>query len=314
MNSGKVSRVGWIIFLSILSVALTLLITIEFTSEYGYALYIGVPTMVGFIAGFIINSPSRFSTIKKILLAMLITAILCVLLIVIGIEGAICILMIVGPLYVLVLIGYIIGNAIRRKNLVRNDLVLFSIFLVNPVCIISDTQIEMADDSVSSSIVINAPVQKVWDVMTHRVVYNEHPNFFFQKGVNYPKDMELQQKDGKTYLHCNLRNGTTDLLVTDLVPERLMRFHLIEEVIPMKELTIYDSLDAPHTHPEYFKLHYGEIKLEPLTAGSCRIHAYSNFAYKLSPAFYWSWWGHYLVDKMHRNVLSKIKTASEGEQ
>ena len=307
----KLENWGWILFLSMLSAIITLIITLNFTKAYGYALYIGIPTTVGFVCGFISKTRHKHRFTKVVSISLIITVLLCVALMLAGVEGAICILMIFGPLFVLVLIGYIIGYGVRLFSLKRQNMVILSFFMINPACIISDTRAGMTDDKAIHSVIINAPASKVWGVITHPVSYNEHPNFFFRMGVNYPKQMQLITKDGKSYLHCELRNGSTDLFISKLETEKVMRFHPVEEILPMEELTFYDSLDAPHTHPEYFHLHFGEFRIQPINSNSCKLIARSDFAYKLTPAFYWSWWGHYLINKMHGQVLDKVKTLSE---
>lgn len=304
----NVTRFGRILFASVLSIIITLIITISFTQAYGYALYIGVPFTIGFIFGFTLKT-RKF--IKSLSIVALITVMFSLLLILIKVEGAICIIMIIVPLYFFILMGYALGHVFRQMNLQKNTTAVVCLFLINPACITIDTQASMTDNQVASSLIIQAPVHKVWQVITHPVNYNNHSNFFFRNGVNYPKKMQLMSRNDSLFLHCELRNGATDLHVTKLVTDERMRFTIVEHVEPMKELTIYDSLSTPHTHDEYFRLHYGEFELVPAGKDQCKLVARSDFSYKLSPATYWNWWSRYLVNKMHLQVLNRIKNLSE---
>jgi hypothetical protein len=308
----RVSTFGYLLFFCILSIAVTLIVTVNFTKSYGFSLYIGLPSMIGFAVGFFVPSGRVNKVARALLLTLLVTAILSLLAILSGLEGGICIMMIVAPLFGLIFAGIIIGAAVRKFNLVKNNYIIISFFLINPVCLYVDSQQSTTENTVVSSVVIEAPAEKAWQTLTHRVDFKEQPDLLFRWGVNYPKNMQLITRHDSTFLHCDLRNGVTDLWVSDMSANRKLKFHIVENVIPVKELTIYDSLDTPHTHPEYFRLSFGQFLIQPLDTGHCRLIASSNFAFRLSPSIYWKWWSDYLVGRMHSRVINIVKEESES--
>jgi hypothetical protein len=183
--------------------------------------------------------------------------------------------------------------------------------LLNPACVVADLQASMHTHVVRTAIEINSPVAAVWQTITHNVDYQPSGNFFFKNGVNYPLGMCLQNRNDSNMLHCILRNEATDLYITRLVPDSVMRFTLTHHVTPMKELSLYNDVHTPHQDPEFFRLNYGEFRLEALPNNKCRLWATSDFSYKLAPDPYWNLWSNYLVNKMHLQLLATIKEHTE---
>jgi hypothetical protein len=307
-NKVTPTKVGWVIFWSVLSLIVTIIATMSVTKEYGVALYVGVPVTIGFIVGFV--GKNLKGLIKGTVAVVLTTTFLSLLLIALKIEGAICIIMIIVPLFLFVAVGFGIGKLLLETVPKKNSyLVLF--FLINPACIAADTQIEMVENTITTKTVVNATPAQVWQVLTNEVDFGKHENFFFKNGVNYPLDMRLTQRNDSMLLRCNLRNCVTELYVDELVPNKSLRFRSVKDVEPVKELSIYDTLSTPHTNGEYFKHLYGKFELVPLANGATVLIAVSQFSYRLSPAFYWNWWSKYLVSTMHDRVLQTVKNKTE---
>lgn len=305
-----VSKRGKGIFYAVLSLIVTVIIITCLTEAYGIALYIGIPLTIGFILGF--KNKISFQFIKTSGKVFLTVMLLSWVLIALKIEGAICIIMIAVPLFVFIYIGSGLGYLIYKHNLQKSKTIVSLLLLINPSFCLFDSQQEMNNHSVSSQIEIVASKEEIWNTLVHPVQYNEHPNLLFQYGVNYPKTMEIVQKnDTTTLLRCNLRNGNIDLNVNKFYKDSLMQFEINEPVIPIKELTVYKDVHTPHTNDKYFKLHYGEFEIKAIDKNKSVLVATSNFSYRFSPDFYWKWWSCYLMNKMHNHVLEDIKLKSE---
>lgn len=305
-----ISKRGWILFYAVLSVIICLCLTILLDKEYGFTLFIGVPLGIGFIWGFRseVAIKNIFIILSKILI---ISLVITGLLLILKFEGGICIIMITAPLYVLLLIGFGIGYWIRIKHSYSNKPLMFSLFLINPFFTGIDLINKTIDQTVVTQIVINTDQNKIWNIITHQVDYSTPQNFFFKYGVNYPKDMQVIQQKDSLFLKCDLRNGATKLLITDYIPNSRFRFRPYEFILPIKELTFYDSLDTPHSHEKYFKINYGEFSLKSIDGQHTLLMGKTSISHHLLPAFYWNWWNQYLVNKMQLNVLMTIKENAE---
>lgn len=303
------TTVGWVVFWCVLSLAIAIIGVDVVTQNYGMALYLGIPLTIGFLVGFLVRNLKGL--ISKALVVLLVTTLLCLLLMVFKLEGAICIIMIMIPLYAIIAVGLVLGRLLW--NVVPKYKSYFMLLLlVNPACIAYDTQIEMVSNTITTQTTIQATPAQVWQVLISGVDFGKNENFFFKNGVNYPLSMRLTHRNDSLLLHCNLRNSITELYVDQLIPYTSMRFRSVHDVEPVKELTFYDTISTPHTTGEYFKHHYGQFRLHQLPNGTTQLIAESQFSYKLAPAIYWNWWSQYLVKTMHHHVLHTIKDRSEN--
>jgi hypothetical protein len=131
-----------------------------------------------------------------------------------------------------------------------------------------------------------------------------------KSGVSYPLDMEIIKKDSANYLFCNTNNGTTLFKIDSLIDNRKLQFSATQEILPMRELTMYHDLEAAHLHG-YFKSDYGTFEIQPINEKQCLLIAKTQYRYAITPAFYWKWWSDYLLNSMHENVLIKVKEIAE---
>ena len=305
----KPTKRGKIIFYAVLSLLVTIFIIICITDAYGFALYIGIPLTLGFIFGF--KNKISFQFVKTAGIVLLIVMILSGLLILLKLEGAICIIMIALPLFLFIFVGYGLGYIIYKNNLQKNKTIMSLLLLINPSFCVLDSQLEMYNQEVKTAIVINASKEKTWSTLINPVQYNQHPNILFKYGVNYPKIMKVVQLNDSAFLRCTLRNGKIDLNISKMYKDSLMEFQVTEPVIPIKELTVYKDINTPHSSDKFFKIHTGRFEIKALNDNQCLLTAKTDFSYKFAPNWYWKWWSTYLMNKMHVHVLDVIKENAE---
>lgn len=277
--------------------------------NYGWTLFCIIPFSIGLSIGVYSERFQDTKQIKGCLLVIVVLAAVSGLLFLIGIEGVICILMALGLLALPAWLGVFIGYTIRKMHRLYSIAV---IFLLNTSSYIYDESSNVGFQSITSEkIEISASQQKVWQVLTHPVAFTNSENFFLRAGVSYPKEMRLEKSGQKDYnLVCDYRNGITKLKIIALDSLKQMRFTMPEEILPMKELTFHQSLDAPHLHG-YFQPVFGEFSLSAVDANHCVLTATTAYRYKITPEFYWRWWADYLANAMHRQVLHDVKNQSE---
>ncbi len=309
-NIKNISTVGWILFWSIICLIYIVFATIGYTHSYGWALYIGVPGTIGFVVGFLRKPGSKMKILTVLSTVFFITLTIALFLMLIKIEGAICIVMIIVPLYIVIMIGYLLGMSIRRlPNMNRNACLLL---LINPALVAIDANPKSYTQNINSEIIINAPVKRVWQTLTQSVTYPLHPNFFFKYSINYPLQMYLSRHNDSTFLHCELRNGKSDLWISSLETEKKMHFEMLTPIVPMQEISFYNSVNTAHTKGDYFKMQYGEFELLPQDKTHTLLKAHTQLSFKLAPTTYWKWWCTYLVNLMHVHVLERIRNLSEA--
>jgi hypothetical protein len=308
----KITRKGWLLFSLLFFLMLFVLFLFMLNSgQYGFTLFIGLPCVMGFIAGFFVPDNGSYRLLKNIGLSILVIAAISGLLILIGAEGAICILMALGILVVPVYVGVVIGRATKSFSTEKKTYSICLIVLLAPILYLHDLYSSAyIDSSVSTSININASPTAVWNTLNHRVDFGKSRYPLLNAGVSYPLSMEMQQLGNNCILVCPTNNDTSRFVITSLIPYQRITFKHEGSVLPMKELTLYNTFDMPHLH-YYFTHQYGEFLIMPKPDGTTRLIASTKYTYDIAPAFYWKFWTEGLIDQVHKQVLKKIKILSE---
>lgn len=278
--------------------------------DYGSSLFLALPFTLGVLIGF--TGYPRYSYWRFHVWANGICLAVTLLTWMTGFEGAICIIMAYGIVLLPLTAGLFLGTAIWRIRL-RNKLpMLLMLCAVNPITYLSErTFPPLYTHEVVTTMEVEAPVQRVWAVLTSPVAFGTSDHFLLRSGVTYPLDMRLDRSGDEPCLVCHLNNLDTRLRVVALDSLRSMAVEPIEQPIPMREVSFIGELDAPHLHG-YFGVDRGEFRLERIDDGHTRIIASTRYHHRIAPAFYWRWWSDHLIDAMHRNVLRGVVAKAEG--
>ncbi|RLJ33201.1 hypothetical protein CLU97_2677 [Chryseobacterium sp. 7] len=283
--------------------------------EYGVTLFFTIPVSIGFIIGYVkyfkkIGFSNILKTIFKIVLGLVIFSLL---LIAAGTEGAICIIMAIPfigfAMFVGFTIGFIIGVLDEKRH--TGSVIAFILF-INPASYIFDTYTKPIEEIVTTEMIINSPNEKVWKLLNTQISFNAPDFILFEKGVSYPKNIKLVNKNGKFGYSCKTNNDELRLNIDEFIENKKVKFSLENQTVPMKEITPYENIDAKHLH-DYFIVKYGEITLDKLSENKTKIIAKTKYSYKIAPNWYWKKWSGYIIDKMQAHVLQSIKTQSENE-
>ncbi len=286
----NIGRQGWQLFYGILTALIVIcIVTVLYYGEYGWTLFIALPFTLGFVLTFLQSTGGSWSLIKKVGLALMVVIALSGFLIAVGMEGAICILMASGILVLPVFLGIVLGFWVRKWSIRKQLPIIIPVLFLNPGVFTYDLQDENRIEAVvKTSIVIQAAPDEVWQILTHPVVFGESSNLLLRSGVSHPLSMQLQQKGNQCQLFCISSNDTVHLSVTQLVPKQSMRFSHTAPIVPMREVTFYGKLDAPHLH-DYFHSAYGQFEIIEKNGNTCELVASTQYTYKITPQFYWQW-------------------------
>ncbi len=311
-SNEKLSKKGLLIFCFIQCVLLVIYAMDLLTSgSYGWTLFTVIPFSIGLTVGVFTNTFQSKSLLKGFSVVMLVVLVFSLLLLVCGFEGAICILMALGMICLPAALGLLVGYRIR--NIHKTFMLVFIVVLNSSATVYDKVDTSKVSSTAVESLIINASKERVWEVLTHPVDFSLNDNFFFKAGVSYPKSMKIEyDKEQHCFLCCNFNNGFTRLKIDRIDSLKSIHFSFQEPIAPMKELTFYSSIDAPHLNEGYFMPSYGEFAIEPINSNQCKIIATTAYSYKITPVFYWKLWADYLVNKMHSSVLKDIKKIAGG--
>ncbi len=301
-------------FLIIIIIILLLVINwfaLVIDGKYGTTLFLTIPSSIAFFIGYSqrYNSESndRFKKIiKGLFIIMVVVATLSGLLILIGLEGAICILMAFPFLIIPMFIAYIIGIYIAKTDKKNTLNSIIFIVLLNPTTYIYDSFQTPIKEEVITELIVNNSQENIWKLLTTEFEFKQTKKMLFQEGISYPKSICLKEIKNQKTFNCYTNNDTILLKIDQFIKNEKIKFHLKEQTIPMKELSPYKEVHAAHLH-NYFEVNYGEIKLEYVAKNKTKIIAKTSYNYKIAPKWYWELWSNYIINEMHLHVLESIK-------
>jgi hypothetical protein len=166
--------------------------------------------------------------------------------------------------------------------------------------------------AVSTEVIIAAPPEKVWPHVIAFPPLAEPDDWLFQTGVAYPQRAEIHGSGVGAVRHCVFSTGTFVEPIEVWDAPTLLRFRVTEQPEPMREWSPY------HIHPahldHYLCSHKGEFKLEALPDGRTRLIGTTWYTNRMWPAPYWNLWSDYIIHRIHRRVLTHIRTLAEKDQ
>lgn len=285
-------------------------------SSYGIGLFGLVPFFCAFAASMIYGSLGEQKTYRQLYAVSWLTiAALAVAFVLFALEGIICILMAAPFVLFFTWLGiqsaYYVLKFFRKRGTV-----LLSVFgLLLPLAVYTEAENTGEPEliSVTTSIEINAPAEKVWDNVIKFPDIPPPRELLFREGIAYPTHAEINGTGKGAIRRCCFTTGDFIEPVTVWDEPRLLRFGVLSQPAPMKELSPYKNLQAEHLHG-YFVSTQGQFLLKSLAPGKTLLEGTTWYYDKIEPAFYWKLWSDYIVHKIHQRVLSQIKVNAEKNE
>ena len=298
----------------LLTLPITVLLTLvgtQFFKDYGWGIFIGLPFGMGLISVLIHGYHRPRSLPSCILVAVTSVSLAGGALFAFAIEGVVCLVM-AAPLAIpLALMGGMIGYVIQRRRLEPGP-AMAAMLLALPGLMglehAAAPQPRMLQ--VTSSIVVNAPVERVW---RNVVSFSELPppdDWFFRTGLAYPVRAEIQGRGVGAERHCVFSTGAFVEPITVWDEPRRLAFGVRDEPPPMVELSPY-RLHPPHLD-HYFSAKAGEFRLTPLPGGRTLLEGTTWYENRFWPERYWREWSDLIVHRIHMRVLRHVKRLAES--
>ena len=309
---------------ALVSIGITAVIGFGFTllgtqviATYGWGLFVGLPFCMGLFAVLMhsYREPRRYS--ECVAMAVLPVLMLGAILLLVALEGIICILMAAPIALVMALLGGSLGFVIQAAHWGRQHApaIFGMVMLLTPgfYGIEHFARPQAGVFEVKSAIEINAPPQNVWDKV---VAFAEIPpprETIFRAGIAYPIRAEITGHGSGAVRHCVFSTGPFVEPITVWDEPHLLRFSVIANPAPLNELTPYGHIEPRHLHG-YFESHQGQFLLTELPGGRTRVEGTTWYSHSMWPETYWHWWSDYVIHRIHMRVLEHIRFEVEGEK
>ena len=295
---------------SIITVLLVLF-SIEILDEYGIILFMLVPMGLGTVSSAVYGHFKERSKKESIKVSFLTLLVACLLLLIFKIEGILCVVMASPFVAVFVLIGALLGHDIQRR--IKTDIMgMFSInLLVVPLLMTAESRFFESDGNLieaKTSMVINAPIQKIWENVVEFPDIPEPREWIFQTGIAYPTSSEIVGVGTGAIRYCEFTTGRFVEPIHIWNAPYHMQFTVQEQPIPLKRM-LYE--EVPTNMYKYFVSTKGEFKLTELEDGTVLLEGTTWYYHKIKPAGYWKIWSKNIIHAIHGRVLNHIKDVSE---
>ena len=280
--------------------------------EYGMALFILTPLLIGFAPAVLIGQGQSIKANEAVKNGFITLAIFTAGLLLFAIEGLLCIAMMAPLAAFLTWVGSLIGYALVRKSSDRSSLtMLLLLILLVPSTAYMEKDVEPELVEVTTSIDIDAEPAAVWKNVIEFPELEEPKEWLFKTGIAYPINAHIRGTGVGAIRSCNFTTGSFIEPVTTWEEGKLLEFDVVQQPAPLKEISFWD-IDAPHLQ-DYFVSKKGRFKLTALPGGRTRLEGTTWYYHDIRPAFYWQIWSKYIVHKIHERVLEHIRKNAEGQ-
>src|SRR5467141_1218075 len=286
----------------------------EVLRSYGWGLFVALPFCLGLFSVLVYSyhAPRSFGNCMGVSLTPIV--LLGAVLLLVMIEGLICILMAAPFALGLAALGGMLGFTIQATYwLNKGTTIMMSVVLlftpaVQGVERLVKPQAETYE--VRTAIEVNAPPEKVWNQV---VAFAEIPppkELLFRAGIAYPIRAEISGHGVGAVRHCIFSTGPFVEPIEVWDEPRLLKFGVTANPAPLNELSPYGNIQPPHLHG-YFVSKQGQFLLTALPGGRTRLEGATWYQHTMWPAAYWHLWSDHIIHKIHLRVLEHIRVAVE---
>jgi hypothetical protein len=285
---------------------------VRFFEHYGWSLFLGLPIVVCFLSSFCTSFKREISFSSAYWTSVLSLLCLGCFILVFALDGAICLLMALPLAMLLGTIGAAFGSrlgAACRGGL--QSVLLLLLVLMFPGLVAFDRTTKPLEPlrSVSTSVVVRAPIGRVWRTVIAFPKISEPPTGIFRWGIAYPIEARIDGSGVGAIRHCVFSTGSFVEPITRWEEPVLLAFDVSSSPPPMRELSLYEHIEAPHLHGHMVS-HRGQFRLIERD-GQVVLEGTTWYTHTLSPQWYWGPISDYMIHQIHERVLNHIKRASE---
>jgi hypothetical protein len=284
---------------------------IQTTESYGGWLFIATPFAMGACTAFLYNR-LRPVTMKETGTLVIVTAFMGgAALLLVSLEGAICLAMALPLAIPLALLGGVVGRWAATPSGTEQTTPVMFMLLAVPLTAAVEPPTGQVVHEVRSSVIVYAPPDVVWP---HIVAFSEIPapaDWVFRAGVAHPLHARIDGAGVGAVRYCLFSTGAFIEPITRWEPGRRLSFDVIESPATMTELSPYRSISPPHLHG-YLRSKRGEFRLIDLGDGRTRLEGSTWYQIEMAPETYWQIFSDGLIHRIHRRVLDHIKQEVEA--
>jgi len=285
----------------------------EYFEVYGWTLFAGLPLVVSFASSLsfrLLVKEGWFETYYVSVQALLVLGVLTLL---VALDGFLCLLMALPLALVCGLFGSALGYSLGKRLTSHKTAtrIQAALFLVFPF-LLSHEGAQNAEPrlhEVTTEVRVNGPIEQVWNQVIAFDEITALPTGLFRWGIAYPIRAKIEGTGVGAVRHCVFSTGPFVEPITVWDPPRRLEFDVISNPPPMKELSPWGDLEAPHLHDTFVSERGGFFLREE--NGQTVLRGTTWYRQSITPDAYWHRITDALIHQIHRRVLEHIKERVE---
>jgi uncharacterized membrane protein YhaH (DUF805 family) len=291
--------------------AVMLAIDVYGFDTYGISLFFATPLVMGTCCGFVYNRPESQSfagTTGVVVLSLFIAG---GVLLVVALEGLICVLMAFPLIVPLGIFGGFIGKAIADSTR-AGYLGMLPVIISMPLLSATENFHEPPGETlVLTTVEVAAPPEVVWHYVVQFPDLPYPDEWYFGMGIAAPLRARIDGIGVGAKRYCEFTTGTFVEPVTAWEEPCRLAFDVADQPDPMFELSPYRYIHPPHMEHATLRSNRGEFQLIRLPNGKSRLEGRTWYQFAMYPQDYWTLWSHAIIHRIHRRVLLHIKELAE---
>ena len=297
---------------SLLGLGLVALSVLGF-NDYGESVFMGTPFVMGALGAYIVHKPTYRGWRIGLLVSLLSVTFCAGLMLVLALEGALCLVMAAPIAITLASLGALVGGAMVQASESSQTSMRAMVFAVPIFSMLGiGAPLVQSEYAVVTTIEVDAPPEVVWRYV---VGFSELPppsDWLLKTGVALPLRARIEGEGVGAIRYCEFTTGpfVEPITVWDY-PSRL-GFDVIEHPPSMEEWSPYQVVNAPHLIDSMVSRR-GQFKLDRLPLNRTRLEGTTWYSLEMAPALYWTLWSDLLVHRIHKRVLRHVRAISEAE-
>lgn len=282
---------------------------------YGVGLFVGLPFCLGMIAALLHGYYGVRNCRTCVGTAMLSVCAVAGMLLLIGSEGVVCLLMAAPIWLACAALGGVVGFSIQRhsRDQMEAAVVIVALALTVPAIMGAECLLKGKPDviAIQTAINISASPEEVWPFVIAFPPLHAPTELYFRLGVAYPTDATITGTGAGAERRCNFSTGTFVEPIEIWHAPHLLKFSVSANPPPMRELSFYENVDAPHLHG-FLTSRAGQFRLTATGPSTTRLEGTTWYQNDMAPTFYWRIWSDAIIHRIHLRVLNHIKNLNEG--
>ncbi len=280
---------------------------------YSWGLFLGVPFLMGFVSSWLFNRTEVHTVHQTVWMSLAPLGMLGVALIAFALEGVICLVMAL-PLAA----PFCIAGGLMARNILMGDRpqtaprAFTACVALLPVMMLGERAAKMEPpmNAVTTSIVVDAPVDVVWRNVISFPPLAPPEEMIFKAGVAYPIAGQIVGSGVGAVRYCRFSTGDFVEPITTWDENRLLAFNVVKQPASLRELSPWEIV-PPHIEKNYMRSEHGQFRLVALDEHRTLLEGTTWYQNYLWPQEYWREWSDGIVHRIHLRVLRHVKRQAE---